>query len=180
MSLLCGIPWGIHPWFEALGNVQGLFVPLWYMFFLGVALQWTFTSRMPRGLLFALLLALGTLAWIWRDPTLIPRDEISPMAALVTAVVIYAVGARGRLPTALGQRWLQYFGRISYSLYVVHVSIGMNLVYLGEILHGNGAVVMFAWTAIALGASIFGAHLLHVGVERPTLALSQRLKKCGV
>ena len=180
LSLLCGIPWGIHPWLEALGNVQGLFLPLWYMFFLGVALQWTFTSRMPRGLLLALLLALGAVAWIWRGPALIPSDEISPMVALVAAVVVYVVGTLGRLPTALGQRWLQYFGRISYSLYVVHVSIGMNLVYLGEMLHGNGALAMFAWTTIALAASILGAHLLHVAVERPTLALSRRLKKRGV
>ncbi len=176
LSVLSGIPWGIHPWLEAIGNVPGLFVSLWYMFFLGVAVQWTLTNELHRAWFVAFLVALGAVAWLWRDPVLVPRDEISPAIALATALLVYAAGSLGRLPAALGQGWLQYFGRISYSLYLVHVMVGMNLVYLGELLHGSGPVAMIAWFLAAFGASVLAAHLLYVAVERPSLRLIERLK----
>ncbi len=176
LSVFSGIPWGIHPWLETIGNVPGLFVSLWYMFFLGVAVQWTLTKEQHRAWLFAFFAVLGAVAWIWRDPALVPRDAMSPALALATALIVYWAGARGQLTTGLRQRWLQYFGKISYSLYLVHVTVGMNLVYVGELLHGSGPVAMIPWFVAAFSASVLAAHLLHIAVERPTMLLSKRLK----
>ncbi len=176
LSVFSGIPWGIHPWLEAIGNVPGLFVSLWYMFFLGVAVQWTLTKELRRAWFVAFLVVLGAVAWIWRDPALVPRDAMSPALALATALIVYLAGTRGQLATGLGQRWLQYFGRISYSLYLVHVTVGMNLVYVGELLHGSGPVAMIPWFVVAFGASLLAAHLLYVAVERPSMLLGKRLK----
>ena len=176
LSVFSGIAWGIHPWLETLGNVPGLFVSLWYMFFLGVAVQWTLTEKLGRGWFLGFVFVLGVVLWIWRGPALVPRHEISPAIALASALVVYVAGVRRWLATGLGQGWLQYFGRISYSLYLVHAIVGVNVVYLGEVMHGTGPLATLGWFLAAFAASILAAHLLYVAVEKPSLAFNGRLK----
>ncbi|HEV2551872.1 MAG TPA: acyltransferase [Stellaceae bacterium] len=69
---------------------------------------------------------------------------------------------------------LLFFGRISYSLYLVHVPIGGRVVNLG-MKFGSGAVYDFALSCLALALSISFAWLFFMAIERPALIWSKRL-----
>jgi peptidoglycan/LPS O-acetylase OafA/YrhL len=73
---------------------------------------------------------------------------------------------------------LQYLGRISYSLYLVHMLVGTPLVrfglrHLGKISFGTALVLM----GLAVAASVVAAHIMYVVVERPAVRWSHRLRE---
>ncbi|HEY0779058.1 MAG TPA: acyltransferase [Gemmatirosa sp.] len=100
----------------------------------------------------ALLLLLAALSAVALGPAV-------AAAAVATALVI-AFG-RVRVP-----RVLQFFGTISYSLYLLHVPVGTRVVSLGgRVAHGAAAQVVV--TLGALAVSVGAASLMYRWVERP-------------
>jgi peptidoglycan/LPS O-acetylase OafA/YrhL len=92
------------------------------------------------------------------------------------AAAIYQVSVSGRLASLTLGRVLQYLGRISYSLYLVHMLVGTPLVrfglrHLGRV-HFTTAVVL---TGLAVAVSVAAAHVLYVVIERPAMRWSRRL-----
>jgi len=75
---------------------------------------------------------------------------------------------------------LTYLGKISYSLYLIHVPVGMKLINLGSRLH-TGTLGKFAILAAALAITIGAAHLLCLLVEEPARKWSAAIKyrACG-
>jgi peptidoglycan/LPS O-acetylase OafA/YrhL len=94
------------------------------------------------------------------------------------ALLLFVVGKLQKLETWLAHPVLQYFGRISYSLYLIHYIVGMPLTrFLSEerssaqLGSGYTCGVMLAALALSIGVS----HLVHIWVEKPTVAWSRRL-----
>jgi peptidoglycan/LPS O-acetylase OafA/YrhL len=149
---------------------------MWAIYFfsaplLGAIIWWTLEKRLPSSVfwVYALTMA-GSLAYHWRLETAI---------ALGAGLVIYAVGCAGHLGDWLSNRVLQYFGRISYSLFLIHYAIGWLVVTIGHWYTSNHPVVAVWWLLAALLASIGAAHLVYMFIEAPSVRLTQHLKAKG-
>jgi peptidoglycan/LPS O-acetylase OafA/YrhL len=141
----------------------------WHMFMAG-AVVWlvTHTSR-ARPLLFALLAVQAVFA--------IERSSPSMGTVALTGALIAWVAHRGALGSALRGPLLQYFGRISYSLYLVHALVGNTIIQAAHRMTDleTSWVLRLGAAAAAVAASVLVAHGLHVLVEVPTQRLSKRL-----
>ena len=104
--------------------------------------------------------------------TIVSPSHLDPGLALLTGVTIYVAGRTGNLRRWLNVGWLQYLGRISYSLYLTHF-IGANAVKFGVRLTGTGVGWAATWVVVAVGISIGTAELLHRFVEVPTMKLAK-------
>jgi len=146
-------------------------VKFFCMFFLG-CLAWWVLNGQARALWFygylALLACRLLLDW-----------SLDLYAAMIAGASIFALGQRGQLERALNVRWLQYLGRISYSLYLIHFPLSHVVTslcarYLGPHPAPLGAAVALA---CALAASIGAAHVLYTFVEAPSVRLAARFKR---
>jgi peptidoglycan/LPS O-acetylase OafA/YrhL len=138
------------------------------MFFLGSLGWWTLGGRVPQPVFWYYVTLL--VARLWLDWSL----EIA--CATVAGVTIYLVGRRGRLADWLGARSLQYLGRISYSLYLIHYPISWIIVSFGFWLTGDNAIAAVLWLCLALGMSIAAADVLYRLVEGPSVRFARRFK----
>ena len=71
---------------------------------------------------------------------------------------------------------LQYLGRISYSLYLVHFPIGHRLRNLGARVVGDSAPGQIVVSIVSLAVSILVAHWMWRWVEKPSQAWAARLR----
>jgi peptidoglycan/LPS O-acetylase OafA/YrhL len=140
-----------------------------WTFFLGVALYGALTRGVPVSIVAVPLTALGAL-FVW-------KQELHSIVTVATAAAIYTVGVTGRLSTLLAYRPLLHLGKISYSIYLLHMVIGLNL--LSQLAPAIGDNRAAAWGAgvLAVVLSLGGSELLHRWVEAPANRLSQRLKR---
>jgi peptidoglycan/LPS O-acetylase OafA/YrhL len=145
---------------------HGWFINLWYEFALGVAT----TAMLWRQLSFRVwvLFSFGILALS------IPIRSASATTAAATAIMIGLAGRAGWLERVTGGPGLQWLGRISYSLYLVHIA-GCEVARRGAAFAHNrwqGAFVI----AIALAAVLALAELFHRLIERPSHSLSRTIR----
>lgn len=92
------------------------------------------------------------------------------MVAIGSALIIMAALPHGPIHTALSHRWLRWIGRISYSLYLVHVPLLLTAVIL---LHD---VVPMAAILVAVPfASLLVGWGFHEWVAEPCARLGKRL-----
>jgi peptidoglycan/LPS O-acetylase OafA/YrhL len=139
------------------------------MFFLGVLAWWTHEGRAPRWIFWSyvgvMLVRLG-LHW-----------SLDICVATIAGVTIHGVGRLGRLGRWLNSGWLQYLGRISYSLYLIHYPTACAVAALGFTLTGEEPVAALFWLLAALAASIGVAHLLYRYVEAPSISFAKHYRQ---
>jgi peptidoglycan/LPS O-acetylase OafA/YrhL len=152
------------------------------MFFLGASAWWALDGRIPSIVFWMYVFALvgrivmqaGRAGW---------SDDLTVglTAALVAGVAIYSAGRLGRLGTWLDFRVLQYLGRISYSLYLIHFPMSHVVTTLGTQVSGTSPspAVATLWLLIALAASLAAAHVMYVFIEAPSVRLAARFKRPG-
>jgi peptidoglycan/LPS O-acetylase OafA/YrhL len=150
------------------------------MFFMGASAWWALDRRIPPAVFWMYVVAfvarIGNLAisegW--------PDDRASGLtAALAAGVSIYVAGLRGKLGTWLNFGLLQYLGRISYSLYLIHFPMSHVVTTLGTQVSGttpSPAVATF-WLVTALAASLAAAHVMYVFIEAPSVRFAARFKR---
>lgn len=143
------------------------------MFFLGCCAWWALDGRVPARVFWAYVgLVAVRVGWRW---------SLDLTIALVAGVGIYLLGRRGRLGTEFNFRPVQYLGRISYSLYLIHFPVAHVVTTLGyEHMTANRSLTPWgAATCLlaALLASIAAAHVLYTFVEAPSIGLAARLKR---
>ena len=141
----------------------------WHMFSLGALLDWSLAGQIPRFAFWVPSLIAGASGIAFREPLIV--------VAVVVAVILAGSAEIGLLASGLGSRALLYFGRISYSLYLVHFLVGMRLIRHVVRIVGASPSAALATYALAFVTSVAAAHLLHVAVERPALLLGKRLKR---
>jgi peptidoglycan/LPS O-acetylase OafA/YrhL len=161
VSLLVRIDWLAWP-------VPGVFVPYWCEFFAGVLCCWCLLGAISGWWfgVFAITITLA-LCKAWQ-PTLV--------TVLATACLILFAGRRNKMSSWLNVAPIQYLGRISYSLYLMHGAVaGFFLILVFKLIPDAGRFALL-WMPIAILISLCAAHLMYVCVERPSLELSRRLK----
>ena len=135
----------------------------------GALAWWTLDSRIPRCVFWAYALVMaGGLTYHWR---------LEVVIALGAGVVIYVVGRYNHLGDWLTGKWLQELGRISYSLFLIHYSVGWIVVTVGHWFTGDIPFMAVGWLVVALAASIVAAQLMYTFIEEPSVRLTTWLKK---
>ena len=138
------------------------------MFFTGVLAYWALVGRLDRKVFLGYLIAILALTVVFREPR--------AATTVITTLVIYGSAFTGGLQSWLGGRIFQYLGRISYSLYLVHMSAGIAAIRL-VMRHSNGSnAAVFIALAVGIATSVLLADLLNRFVEAPAMRLSKRFK----
>ena len=153
-----------------------------WMFFLGMITWWTLDKAIsPTVFAIFVIIAVGELAFDLQS-----RDEDSVAyentVALATALAIFTAGRCDRLYVWLNWPWLQYLGRISYSLYLIHFPVCHLLTAAGWKLFGNSPTSIQASAILlaSLVASLIAGHVLYVFVEAPSARWAAKTKSVSV
>lgn len=123
-------------------------------------------SRTTRAILLGFALLLINIRW--QLPTLqIPESLIIGLGSLL---LIALALVPGKLATFLEHPALLWLGKVSYSLYLVHVIILLTIchIFQGPIL---GPIVLIGVPLL----SLVTAHILYVFVERPSMLLGKHI-----
>jgi peptidoglycan/LPS O-acetylase OafA/YrhL len=154
--------------------LPGLFLIRWFEFFLG-ALVWGAVSRRIDSKYFAMGAAVAFASVLLSGAE--PFEYWSTVAALAASGFILWAGLTGRLSTLLSGRGWQFMGRISYSLYLLHVCIGWRFVSLCLRVLGEpfSPLTGIAVLSSAIAVSILGAALLYRTVEVWSVRLARRI-----
>ena len=144
-------------------------LPHAYIFLAGALTWWALEGRLPRGVWFAFTAVLWGL-FLWR------LDSRLFVTAATTSA-LYMAGRRQRLHDWLAARPFQFLGRISYSLYLVHVPLCMLLLAVKVRVAPPSDGVALAFLGVVFAGSIAAAHVLYTWVEAPCLEWTRRLKR---
>lgn len=145
--------------------IRHLFVEKWYKFFLGVAVYWGHKKYIPgHWLLGFVVVVLGI--------SMAGKPNIGDLIGAGTAFLLLKYS---HSPT-LNAYPIQFLGRISYSLYLLHIPIGIPVISVlnptaGVDDHGRAVIVGLA----AILASIGAAYLFYRLVEEPSARLSRSI-----
>jgi peptidoglycan/LPS O-acetylase OafA/YrhL len=145
------------------------FITFWFYFAIGVLCYWAVRGRIRPWTFatFPMLCAISAIVHLKPDALL---------TGAITATLLYMAGHRAQLGNWLKNPMLQYFGRISYSLYLVHVLVLSIVLRGGYKLTGTNAKYAWGWFVLAALASILAADVFHRFIERPTTKMASRLK----
>lgn len=136
--------------------------------FLGAMTYWALNGSIPRWAFWLYVVAVaGRLA-------ICPTLQLT--AALVAMLLVYTVGCLGGLSRWLSVGWLQYLGKISYSLFLVHYTISHVVKCLTHRFLGESPAIAFGCMGTALLVSIAVAHFFYRYIETPAFRLAEQLK----
>ncbi len=168
VSLVGGL--GLLSLVERIGDVAAppWLLPFWFYFAAGIFCYWHLRGQLGAVEFWAFVGALAVVACCDRDG----RTAVG----LATVLIFYAAGRAGRLTTWLGQSGFSYLGRISYSLYLIHLPVLLVVMRAGYKLTGENQLAAVGWFVLALLASLVAAHLLWKYVEMPSSRLAKRVK----
>jgi peptidoglycan/LPS O-acetylase OafA/YrhL len=146
-----------------------LFLPYWYAFLVGAIVWWMIDDRLPHFVAFAsvaVLLGIG-----------LAKFEPTSIVTAVTAGSILAAHHFGGLYRWLDTRPIQFLGKISYCIYLVHVPVVGVLLAAQERLAPNAVATSYFLLFSGLAMSIGAAYVLHISVEAPALRWSKAIKE---
>ena len=129
---------------------------------------WVIEGSIPRWVGHAAILLLFAIGAV----------QLQPEALVVacTACVILIAAHRNSLYRWLDVWWIQFLGKISYSIYLVHVPIAGVILGIQVRIAPRSEFVSFALWAMVIVATIGRAFVLNRLVEGPSLRLSHRFK----
>ena len=153
-------------------NIPGLFVDLFFLFLLGVFARWAIDSRIA---LFSFFLAFFVLLFLY-----FINGEDLLFVGVVTGLFLFIALNKKKMNDWLSWHWIQYFGAISYSLYLIHDIVGLYVRDTGihltnKYFYLTSYFVNSFWCAVAVAASIFCAELLYRYVEVPSHNFSRKI-----
>ncbi len=154
----------------ALPVPRGVGLMRWSEFFLGVMTFWVCAGRMPKWI-FALAAVLVLVVSVQGAKSI---ELLMVSLTCTVCAVSYLVRSVDRMA---GSPVLQTLGRISYSTYLYHGSLGYRTVSLGQYLFGASLTAItgpLLWL-VSLAVAVGGSAILWYLVERPTVALSRRV-----
>lgn len=166
LSLLQSTPWALVP------SIPGFFLSYWYSFFIGCATCWVVLRQLPPSLFCFYLVIIGCMAMI--------QESYDFLAVLGVALTITAVFLVNGMHCFLSSRFIQYTGKISYTLYLIHWPVGMKCIDIGFRFFGdqmNHFSSLILLTTLSLGLTFLAAHCFYLLVEQPSLKWSKAIRK---
>ncbi|MCC7053607.1 MAG: acyltransferase [Gemmatimonadaceae bacterium] len=165
LAAVAAVAWPLVRWL----HVRGLAMANWHGFLLGAFVAWSLSGTM-RTRWFAAFAAAMTGVWV------LTGDSFT-LVCVLTATGMLLVGRAGHLGDWCDTAPLQFLGRVSYSLYLLHVPVsGAAFHVLRPLLAGTAARELLAMVLV-LAVNLAVAQLFWWGVERPSTALARRLRK---
>ena len=150
-------------------HVRGLALASWYGFLLGVFVAWSLDGTIRTLWLVAFAAAL---CGVWAR-----TGDTFVIVCVITAVLLLLVGRAGHLRDWCTAAPLQFLGRVSYSLYLLHVPVSGAAFYLASPLRARGPGEDFVAMLFVLAVNVAVAWAFWWLVERPSTALAKRLRK---
>ena len=160
---------------------KAFFLSYWHYFALGVVIYWTLRGAISHrwATVYIGLFALSTVLSDWHGINKFGTSHslsfTGMLVGLATALLLWWAGTHGTLATWGDKRILQYLGRISYSLYLIHPLVIECAKRLNAHLPHTPGLALLYWI-ITPPICIGFAHLLHIAVERPSVSWATRLK----
>lgn len=149
-------------------EIWGWFVTYWFQFLLGVSAYWLWRGMIPARSYWPMVLAVAVLAFY--------HDRMGAMVALATLLLINLALYRGKMGQWLGNRPIQYLGKLSYSLYLFHPIFGWSVIsLLKRYLDPANSFNWLLMFAVGLAVSVVVAAVVHRLVEQPCLRLCKRI-----
>jgi peptidoglycan/LPS O-acetylase OafA/YrhL/glycosyltransferase involved in cell wall biosynthesis len=143
--------------------------PYWCHFAAGALCCWAVTRRMHVGFLISFFAIYS--AWLAISPTL------HLLSGFITVTTIAAVGFGGKLTSWLAAKPFQFFGTISYSLYLLHLPILLAIMRAGYKVTGDNPWAALGWMLFAFAACVAAAWVFHLLIERPSMNLASRFSR---
>lgn len=155
--------------------VRGLFIDRWFQFALGIA-AWALFMRHIGKAQFAALCVVTLCAILAMSP--VAYRARSTEVALLSAVLLALVSLTGRLETMLSGTVIQFLGRVSYSLYLIHLSVGWRAISLFRRQFGPELGPAMGSAAFLGGMllSVLSAWLVYVTLEAPSMTLARSIR----
>lgn len=176
LALLLGV--GLYSIFIDAGLLDNpssaIFISNWHYFLIGVLVSNILQSRSGASQIF--------LCWMLLEAAFLVFNEFKPymLAGLICGLFVALVWYGGLINKCFKGRTFQYFGAISYTLYLVHPDIGWKVIALAKSrLFDSDSLSLFEGLSLmflGLAVSIVAAHVLRVLVEKPSLRLAARFK----
>ncbi|HEX4794860.1 MAG TPA: acyltransferase [Humisphaera sp.] len=141
----------------------------WCYFGCGVLCYWTVTQRTRPAPLWLAVAGFALALAYYRFPS-------SMIVGLVTLISLYGAGRMGRLSIWGSSAPLQYLGRISYSMYLVHVVVLDMLLGALSKTAATRPLLAICAACVGLALSIGVAHVFYLVFERPSIELAARFR----
>jgi peptidoglycan/LPS O-acetylase OafA/YrhL len=151
-----------------LPRSNGWFINDWNLFLLGSILWWTIDRQISSWWLIAYA---GLLTF-----ASFRTYSYSGFTGLMTMSAIAIAASTGRLSSALGNRPLQFLGKISYSLYLLHPLIGPQFDGYITWHHRHSLTASILGVCFSISVSIAAAWLMHRYVEVPGIRIGKRFR----
>ena len=145
-----------------------IFLPLLYSFLLGVFAYWRWQKNL-KSVWFYLYCTVLTAAGIINTSDFV-------ITSVIVAILILEVARANRIENWLSWGWLQFLGKISYSLYLNHVSIIGATYFIGFKLLDRSIWSEFLCLILGISISIAFATLIWQLVEKPSIKWSRNIK----
>ena len=149
--------------------IEGFFLRYWHMFALGAITCWYRYGDLSH-------------RWLWgavAGEALLVATQVSlpHLTPLIAAGALASSAAGPALAWLTREPW-QYFGRISYSVYLTHGVIGWSTISVLKRIFGTSGGVLqgVLFMAIGVASSVLAAEILYRLLERPAIRFSKRVR----
>jgi peptidoglycan/LPS O-acetylase OafA/YrhL len=145
-----------------------VFLPLWYSFLLGVFAYWAWNRRLSPTA-FQVYAATLIIAGI-------VRQDSFAIVSVGIALLLLEVGRANLMQRLLKWQWIQFLGKISYSLYLTHTPVMGVVFFIGQKVLGVSVISDVVCLVGSLISCTGFAAAMWRFVEKPSISLSQRAK----
>jgi peptidoglycan/LPS O-acetylase OafA/YrhL len=147
---------------------QNLFLPFFYQFLLGVFAYWSWQDKL-KSIYFYLYCGLVLTSGILHLPT-------NVITSVIIAILLLESGKANYIQKWLKWGWLQFLGKISYSLYLTHTPIYGAVFFRTNKLFQSGVMSELICLTLGLIACIIFAAIMWQLIEKPSINWTKKIK----
>lgn len=157
---------------KLLPEIPGLFIYHWYSFFIGCLICWSQQKMISSRFFWVNWASIGVYAFL---------IDFQAFETCLFSFAIYLVAMKDQMQNYLKSDFFQYFGKVSYSLYLTHWLIGVKIIDVAlRRFTIESTEAFYLLLALALVVTLLFNHLFYLYIEMPCLTLSRKFKKASV